>query len=283
MIQGTEKWHAWRKEGIGGSDAPVVMGFSPWKTRLQLWREKITGEIEDLGHLPQIIRGRENEAKARAWAEHHLGCALEPLCLEHPKWPQLRASFDGLNPKLRVGIEIKCPKGGDHATARRGKIPEKYIWQLRHLMLVGNLDQIHYISFDGSSGVVVTLARSDEEEQKLLTAEFAFWQSILDGIPPEFTDKDKMPACDAVWIATARAYLEAKRSCEVIEKRCSILKDRLISLAGDRASVEGGGIEVVRSLKKGQVDYEKIPELRGVDLELYRKLSSVVLSVREKS
>ncbi|MCJ7483244.1 MAG: YqaJ viral recombinase family protein, partial [Thermodesulfovibrionales bacterium] len=29
--QSTEEWLSWRRNGIGASDAPVVMGLSPWQ------------------------------------------------------------------------------------------------------------------------------------------------------------------------------------------------------------------------------------------------------------
>ena len=40
---GREKWLELRKNGIGGSDAGVVVGVNPWKNRFQLWMEK-TGQ-----------------------------------------------------------------------------------------------------------------------------------------------------------------------------------------------------------------------------------------------
>ncbi len=40
-----EQWLAERNSGIGGSDAPVVVGVSPWKSRQALWAEK-TGTVD---------------------------------------------------------------------------------------------------------------------------------------------------------------------------------------------------------------------------------------------
>jgi len=30
LEQGTPQWLAWRRAGIGASEAPVIMGLSPW-------------------------------------------------------------------------------------------------------------------------------------------------------------------------------------------------------------------------------------------------------------
>ena len=40
MEQKSEEWLDWRKKGIGSSDAPIIMGVSPWKTPFELWEEK---------------------------------------------------------------------------------------------------------------------------------------------------------------------------------------------------------------------------------------------------
>ena len=32
LEQGTDDWHAWRRQGIGASDAPTIMVENPWKS-----------------------------------------------------------------------------------------------------------------------------------------------------------------------------------------------------------------------------------------------------------
>ncbi|MFO1392753.1 MAG: hypothetical protein U1F09_03170 [Steroidobacteraceae bacterium] len=46
-------------------------------------------------------------------------------------------------------------------------------------------------------------------------------------------------------------------------------KAALIALAA-HASEKGAGVQVTRYWKQGSVDYKKIPELKGLDLERYR-------------
>jgi len=53
-----EIWLEQRKNGLGGSDAAVILGLSPWKSPLALWSEK-TGlvEPEDIGALEYVEWG----------------------------------------------------------------------------------------------------------------------------------------------------------------------------------------------------------------------------------
>lgn len=42
------------------------------------------------------------------------------------------------------------------------------------------------------------------------------------------------------------------------------------------------GVNIERITRKGAIDYLKIPELQGVDLEPYRKQASTFLQIREE-
>lgn len=60
--QGTPEWAAARRSGIGGSDAPIVVGESPYRSAYELWAEKV-------GLIP-----RPEQTEVMAW-----GHRLEPL------------------------------------------------------------------------------------------------------------------------------------------------------------------------------------------------------------
>lgn len=62
-----ETWLERRAPSIGGSDAPAIMGLTPWASPVSLWAEK-TGKVAR-DQAPAAIRLR-------------VGLALEPLCLE---------------------------------------------------------------------------------------------------------------------------------------------------------------------------------------------------------
>ena len=52
-IQGTSEWLENRKNHIGASDAPVVMGVSPWDTPYKLWENKLGRRITALAIIAQ--------------------------------------------------------------------------------------------------------------------------------------------------------------------------------------------------------------------------------------
>ena len=60
------EWLEERKKGIGGSDASVIMGLNPYKTTVDLWKEK-TGRIvaEDISAKEYVKYGTLAEAYLR--------------------------------------------------------------------------------------------------------------------------------------------------------------------------------------------------------------------------
>jgi len=76
LTQQTPQWHEMRKSMIGASDAPVIMGVSPWKTQHQLWLEKLGLYKQESGWHMQ--RGLELEEGARNLFREITGIRILP-------------------------------------------------------------------------------------------------------------------------------------------------------------------------------------------------------------
>lgn len=97
MQQGTPEWHAHRANHFNASDAPAMLGVSPYKTRAQLVREFATGITPDIDAATQrrFDDGHRFEALARPTAEQIIGEELFP-CVGVSDCGTYSASFDGL-------------------------------------------------------------------------------------------------------------------------------------------------------------------------------------------
>ena len=95
LIQGSAEWHAYRREHDNASDAPAMMGCSPYKTRNQLLHERHTGLTADVDAATQrrFDDGHRFEALARPLAEGIIGEDLYPVTGSSGR---LSASFHGL-------------------------------------------------------------------------------------------------------------------------------------------------------------------------------------------
>ena len=75
---------------------------------------------------------------------------------------------------------------------------------------------------------------------------------------------------DEDWRLAAEAYVSLKRDADALVARLESAKDRLLELS-THPSEAGFGVSVTRYWKQGNVDYKRVPELQGVNLDVYRQ------------
>jgi len=265
--QGSPEWHALRKTKITATDAAIIMGASPWKTRAELYAEK-----------------KSNEAPKAPTERMQRGIDLEPIARDlfckttrHRMIPKVvikewaMASLDGINAWNEV-LEVKCPGEKDHSIARSGKVPDHYYPQLQHQMYVCDSEKAFYYSFDGSDGVIVEVERDDKYIEKMLTEEKKFYDCLLNDTPPPPSEDEYILRDDPIWVQASHRLIDVRSQIEKLQEEEEELKKALIFLSGERNS-KGGGISLCQVQRKGNIDYAKIPELKGVYLEKYRKSS----------
>lgn len=75
---------------------------------------------------------------------------------------------------------------------------------------------------------------------------------------------------DESWQQKARELMECANMRKKYEEMEGRLKEELVALSNDE-NCSAGIFRFFKSFRKGSVEYEKIPELRFVDLDKYRK------------
>lgn len=108
LVQGAPDWLAYRLNHDNASDAPVVMGVSPYKTRSQLLDELHTGITPEVSEFKQSLfaSGHTFEALARPLAEDLIGEDLYPVTGSEDDG-RMSASYDGLTMGEKLGFEHK--------------------------------------------------------------------------------------------------------------------------------------------------------------------------------
>lgn len=160
LIQGTPEWHAHRATHCNASDAPAMLGVSPYKSRAQLIREVATGVTAEVDEAAQhrFDEGHRAEALARPLAEAIVGEDLFPCVGEDGKFS---ASFDGLtmlgdvafehksmNDTLRgafATIDTIAPEYRDGPAGGRN-LPETYRVQMEHQCMVSGAERVLFMA-----------------------------------------------------------------------------------------------------------------------------------------
>ena len=266
--QGSPEWLAYRRQGIGCSDAPVIMRVSPWRSPLELWRIKLGLAVEEEQN-DAMRRGVELEPIARALYEAEAGQIVEPALVVHREYEWLRASLDGITLD-GMPIEIKCPGRNAHNDALEGRIPDYYWPQVQHILLAVGVARLDYVSFDGANIVIVPVDQDASYQRDLLAAELEFWRSVVNRIPPEprvYEGNVEVIATDA--LAAAGEYLTHTAALETANRKQERLRAQLFGFCTNAVN-RIGSVTITR--QRGRVTLDQKALLQsGVDLEPFRQ------------
>lgn len=135
LQQGTPEWHAHRATHFNASEAPAMMGVSPYKTRSQLLKERATGLMPEVDAATQrrFDDGHRFEALARPLAEQIIGEDLFPVVGEEGEYS---ASFDGLTMGEDIVFEHKSLNEEIRACQAAADLPIYYRIQMEQQLSI---------------------------------------------------------------------------------------------------------------------------------------------------
>ena len=270
------EWLEWRFNGLGGSDAAVIKGLFPFgKTEYMLWEEKVNKIVTEENEA--IAHGKKYENDALDWFEKKMQIALwrQIPCVDK-EFDWLRATIDGLGDDENCMVEAKVPFNleNHYKIKQSGKVPEIYYPQCQQQMRVKGLSSMKFLSYNYQNpddSVILNVFLDKEYVQDLIERGASFWRKVVEKEPPELTDYDYISMDhNQEWGQFAQEYKEIKNKIDFFESRKEQIKEQLRSLSKNRPA-RGHGIEMQRQDWKGYVEYSRIPELKGVNLDSYRK------------
>lgn len=185
-IENRSEWLQARRAGIGGSDAPAVVGVSPWRTPLDVYEDKL-GEAPEREDNAAMAWGRALEPVIRQAYSDRTGRAVRlPDMLAHPKHDWMLANLDGLTDDNRV-LEIKTARTA-HGWGEEGSdmIPLPYLIQVQHYMAVTAFPVADVAVLIGGSDFRLYEVPADAELQRnIIAAEADLWERVQRRDPPE--------------------------------------------------------------------------------------------------
>ena len=277
-----------RKLGIGGSDVAAVAGISPWKSRLEVYREKVgEAEPEDESFddaLAKTLGVLLEDAVATLYemrTGHKLHRVLQTKV--HPKIPILRANLDRRIVGANRGAEIKVvgfnmePEWGDEGT---DEIPIYYAAQVQHYMGVTGLPAFDIpVLFLGTRRFKIFEIKRDGAIIVALQAQaMQFWENhVLPQVPPEprtladvlaLYPQDRDPESYVVAgediIATLVDLIGAKAAGKAAKALETAAKIKVQKFMGDNALIRDPGTQEIlctwRSNQVNRIDTKRLRE-----------------------
>jgi putative phage-type endonuclease len=193
-------WLMLRRGGIGGSDAPAVLGLDGYRTRWQVWVDKVSGDVDVFtdDQREALEFGHDMEALiARRWGRHRHGRgARVARCgtLARKDKPWMRVNLDRLvtGCPLNDGpclLECKNRSAFQAAQWSRDgdieKVPDGPVIQTQHALMVTGFTHGHLAAEIGQR-LHAYIVPADARLQKTLAEEEEwFWHDhVLAGTPP---------------------------------------------------------------------------------------------------
>ncbi len=174
---------------IGGSDAPIILGLSPYRNQVDLWHEK-TGQIEpkDISDNPYVKAGNFLEPSIRKWFEHETGLKIshENEFYEHPEHDFIAGHIDGWIRSENAVFEAKTASS-DKAWGANGsnEIPDHYLVQLAHYMAITGSSKAYIaVLIRGVDFRYYVIERNQRLEDMIIEREREFWGLVMNNYPP---------------------------------------------------------------------------------------------------
>lgn len=187
----SDDWHAMRASGIGASEIAAVLGLNPWQSAFTLWHRKAGMDADHVDNAATHWGGRLEAVVCDEWGQLNPWADLQPgaVYARHDE-PWMRAIPDRLvvDGETTVAVlEAKTARFADGwGPDGSDEVPVYYraqVVQQMHVMEV----PVGYVAvlIGGSDFRTYTIDYDPAEAAVLVDAGRAFWQSVLDGVPPD--------------------------------------------------------------------------------------------------
>ena len=189
-----EEWLAFRKQGIGSSDAAAACGIHPYLSMLELWLIKTGRATSDLdesleGYSP-LYWGNTLEPMVAKYYQKHTGNKVRRVnaILQHPE-PDKAFMLANLDYAITGSEEVQileCKTAGEHGLKLwREGVPLYVTCQVQHQLAVTGKQAAHIcVLLCGHEAKIYKVERDERLIESITEQERLFWQYVETDTPP---------------------------------------------------------------------------------------------------
>lgn len=193
-----DDWHEWRRQGIGASDVPAILGLSRYASPFSVWAEK-TGLIQpDRTDSDYADFGRWAERMVAPWFEERTGLHIagEQMWLSHEAKTWMRCTVDGLVFETPEGCLLDDALGPHEIKTRNpsrryDELPPDIDAQVAWQMLVTEKRNAWVSVLHGRRLEIYPVELDEADAAFILARVTAFWHDhVLGGVAPDLDGHD---------------------------------------------------------------------------------------------
>jgi len=283
-----------RRSGIGGSDAGACAGLSRFRSRHDVWLERMglsaplieTEAMEWGTRLEPVVLRKYVEATGRRVIVRR-GKDGEQLTLRHPGYPWMYSHLDAetLRKPKRV-VEAKTTGSwhlDDWGEPGTDQVPAEYNLQCQHNMAVTGWDVTDVaVLIAGQRFRLYTVERDEGLIENLIQIEADMWDLVQRGEPPEIDGTDASSRFLAIRFPTddgttedatdaqaelVREYLAASATKARAEEQLTLLTNTIKDGMGSTTVLAGPTFRVTWKDTAGSVSWKSVAERLRVLVE----------------
>lgn len=284
LEQGTPEWLAYRNTGIGASDIPsIIKCEGAYQSRESLMEQKAGLLTIEHSEFTQRIfaEGHQIEEQVRLEAESQLGEKFIPCVVQSGSIPHFFASIDGMSSDGARIIEVKSTSKKDFVSmVRTGGCPPVYFYQIQWQLFVTDLKECTLIVVDKATGdrLPLFVERDDDVICDLAISAQLFFEELqaMKGTPKaEIIPNDT----DALALSQILERIESlSDEIDQLDELKKTIAEKLLKKYG-ATKLENDNFKIQTLEKVGSINYKSIPELQGVNLELFRNKPTKYLKI----
>lgn len=263
-----------RKSYLGASEIAAAVGLDKWKTRLDLFNEKL-GLVAPFTGNAHTERGNRLEAIAADYYTEKTGHKLRRRSEEfrHPVHSFIVGHVDRVVVGEKRLIEIKCPTLGAFRKLQREGLPPSYIIQANAYMGLSGIPNLTYVIFcaDAWDAAIFDIDFDADLFAGSIAGAVAFWTGhVLPMIPPDLVANEK-PALeleavggevvrrdDPAWAEAAQLLREAEQIKRDGEELFELAKGKVLdAIEAAEGVYEGAGLRLYYKSQAGRKTFDK--------------------------
>jgi len=262
----TDEWLEVRKKYRTASEAPIVLGISPFTTPEAF--KLIKAGLKKQYYSKAMQLGHELEDKSRQWANERFGKDFKEEIWVNGDY---LASLDGIDDG--TVLEIKT-SDITYNKLKDGIIEEHYHAQIQQ--------QLHCCG-----GVVAYLVAYGPKADDFAISEPIFpAPHYIEEIAKAWEKFDAMPVPEQIdfsdngeVVTLFQSYQTLKETADNIKEQMDEIKQQLIAKAQDH-SIEAQGYKLTKSKPRTSYDYSKACKDAKLDMEQYKKVGDPSWSIK---
>lgn len=242
-----EEWLAERDNGIGGSDAPIVLGLSPWKSRLTLWGEKTKTIPAPVLDSDAVEMGKELEPVAlKRYAKKSGRPAIgwpSTLIVQHvdDAYPWALCTPDGLthDPARGVGL-VQIKTTGEYNRDDWEEGPPLHVEaQVQHEMAVTGAAWASVVVLIGGRSIKwFDVVPNPGFVAVMLEREAEFWRHVVERVQPRVDEHDAAIGRKSLGKALAKLYGDDNGEAVLLGEEAIAWDERLRAIKAEQKALE---------------------------------------------